>query len=422
MDDSIKSLESEVRYYSRLFPAIFSRASGSYVFCDDGSKYLDFFCGSGSLNYGHNNPVMKQSIIDYLQEDGIINSLDQMTEAKLNFMKNFHEIILKPRDYNYKFQFCGPTGTNSVEAAMKLARKFTGREKIIFFEHSFHGMTYGSMSVSGMQAGKLSKDYTKNSVEISFSENENSIADLKEYLKNCSAEDLPGAIILETIQAEGGMKVGSKEWIESVATIAKKFDILLIIDDIQTGCGRTGTFFSFENMNIRPDIICLSKSLSGYGFPFSINLINPDIDCWNPGEHNGTFRGNNLAFISATRALDYWKTDALSKNIMRCSALVKDYFFSALDLKGLKLRGRGLMFGIESGNEEQNMRLQKTLFKNGILMDTCGYKNNVLKIMPPITISDEDLMNGLDIIHKSVIECSTGEEIIFSNFKLCPNV
>jgi len=422
MNNSIEALESEVRFYSRLFPAIFSKASGAYVFCNDGSKYLDFFCGSGSLNYGHSNPVMKQAVIDYLQGDGIINSLDQMTEAKLKFMKSFYEIILKPRAYNYKMQFCGPTGTNSIEAAMKLSRKFTQREKIIFFEHSFHGMTYGSMSISGMKAGKLNKDYTKNSVEMPFAENENSITILKQYLENCSTGDLPAAIVMETIQAEGGIKVAPKEWIESVAAISKKFGVLLVIDDIQTGCGRTGTFFSFDNMNVKPDIICLSKSLSGYGFPFSMNLINPEIDCWDPGEHNGTFRGNNLAFIAANCALDYWRTDALSKSIMHCAGLIENYFYSDSNLKQVKLNGRGLMFGIESGDEEKNTKLQKTLFKNGILMDTCGYRNNVVKIMPPITISDEDLIKGLDIIHKSIIECPAEEKIFSTNSKSYSNV
>jgi diaminobutyrate-2-oxoglutarate transaminase len=405
IDASIRAKESEVRYYSRLFPVVLSKGSGSYVYDQDGNRYLDFFCGSGSLNYGHSNPVMKQAVIDYLQDDGIINGLDQMTSAKMLFMNNFFETIIVPRGFNYKMQFCGPTGTNCVEAAIKLARKYTGREKIVYFEHSFHGMSYGSMSVSGMKNKKLHKDYTKHTVEMPYAEKPESITNFKRYLQSVSAEELPAAVILETIQAEGGIKVAPKEWLEEVASIARDFGLLLIADEIQTGCGRTGTFFSFENINIKPDIVCLSKSLSGYGFPLSVNLINPAIDCWTPGEHNGTFRGNNIAFVSASRALEYWKTDAFEKKIMNSAAIIDDYFMADSFLRKVRLKGRGLMRGIELRNEEETMHVQKMLFKNGILMDVCGFRDNVIKIMPPITIAQDDLQKGLDIIHQSLLKC-----------------
>jgi diaminobutyrate-2-oxoglutarate transaminase len=404
MENAIESMESEVRYYSRVFPAIFKKATGSFVFDREGRKYLDFFCGSGSLNYGHSNPVMKRAVIDYLEADGIINSLDQMTEAKLGFMKCFYETILKQGGYRYKLQFCGPTGTNSVEAAIKLARKFTGREKIVYFEHSFHGMTYGSMSVSGIRSRKLNAAYTMNTVQMPFAENPESLDMLRTYLRKCMPEDRPAGLILETIQAEGGIRVAPIEWVEAVSAIAREFGVLLIIDDIQTGCGRTGLFFSFAGMDVRPDIVCLSKSLSGYGFPFSMNLIRPELDCWSPAEHNGTFRGNNLAFISATCALLYWKTAAFSQGILQRAELI-DRFFAGFDYLG-KLKGRGLMRGIELQDAAQTSRLQKTLFRNGILMDTCGYEDNVVKIMPPLTISEEDLRRGLDIIRRSMAECS----------------
>ncbi|OQP46204.1 hypothetical protein A4R26_32145 [Niastella populi] len=405
IDASIRAKESEVRYYSRLFPVVFSKGSGSYVYDQEGNGYLDFFCGSGSLNYGHSNPVMKQAVIDYLLADGIINGLDQMTSAKMLFINEFFETIILPRGYNYKMQFCGPTGTNSVEAAIKLARKYTGREKIVYFEHSFHGMSYGSMSVSGMKNKNLHKDYTRHTVEMPYAEKAESIGNFKQYLQSASADNLPAAVILETIQAEGGIRVASKVWLEEVASIARDFGLLLIADEIQTGCGRTGTFFSFESTELKPDIVCLSKSLSGYGFPLSVNLINPAIDCWTPGEHNGTFRGNNIAFVSAAYALQYWKTDAFEKNIMNSAAFIEDYFMSDSFLQKIQLKGRGLMRGIELRNEEEAMQLQRTLFRNGILMDVCGYRDNVVKIMPPVTIAQDDLQKGLDIIHQSLIEC-----------------
>ncbi|MDB2556270.1 diaminobutyrate--2-oxoglutarate transaminase, partial [Flavobacteriaceae bacterium] len=308
-------LESEVRFYSRLFPDIFTKGKGAYLYSDSGEKYLDFFCGSGSLNYGHNEPVMKEKVIEYITNNGVLNSLDQLTRAKVDFMNDFNNNILIPRNMEYKMQFCGPTGTNSVEAALKLARKYTQREKILFFKDSFHGMTYGAMSVSGIKSSNISNDYTKNVTGIPYEDVDPNFDTLKELLKNATKEEIPAAIILETIQAEGGMKTASKEWLEQLQLLAKEHAILLIIDDIQAGCGRTGSFFSFEHTNISPDIICLSKSLSGIGVPFSMNLIKPAIDCWKPGEHNGTFRGNNLAFIAGGEATKYWKTSAFGDTI-----------------------------------------------------------------------------------------------------------
>lgn len=407
MNNFETTLESEVRYYCRLFPTTFCKAKGSYMFDENGKKYIDFFCGSGSLNYGHNNPYIQQTIINYLINDGIINSLDQMTVTKRSFMNRFNDIILKPRNYKYKMQFCGPTGTNSVEASIKLARKFTKREKIIYFQHSFHGMTYGAMSVSGSMNNSLNSFYKQCSIEMPFSDNENSLSTLQNYLDNCDPRDIPAGIILETIQAEGGIKVASQQWLEEVAAFAKNNGILLIIDDIQTGCGRTGHFFSFETYNLNPDIICLSKSLSGYGFPLSMNLIRPEIDCWEPGEHTGTFRGNNLAFLAGNSVLNYWETDDLSSKIIASSRVIEEYFQADDQLKKFNLRGRGLMRGIQLKNSEEAAILQQILFKNGILMDICGYNEDIIKIMPPINISQEDLLLGLEIINKSIFEYET---------------
>jgi diaminobutyrate-2-oxoglutarate transaminase len=396
----MNKLESEVRYYSRIHPVIFSKAKNSIVYDRDNNEYIDFFCGAGSSNYGHNNDAMKGAIIDYLQRDGVINSLDQLTDAKNDFINTFNDTILTPRSLDYKIQFTGPTGTNAVEAALKLARKFTGREKIIYFENSFHGMTYGSMSVSGMNNHKLAADYKTNVVEMPFANKSDSLEILENHLNNCNKVDLPAGIILETIQAEGGVKVAPKEWLEEVARLAKKFEILLIVDEIQTGCGRTGTFFSFEIANITPDIVCLSKSLSGFGLPLSINLLNPKIDCWSPGEHNGTFRGNNLAFIAATVALNMWSDEKFSQGILERSQIMDDFFKS----KNIKLKGKGLMKAFETENSEANDRLRQIIFDNGVLVDTCGPKNNLIKMMPPINISTDNLLDGLNQVYQAILK------------------
>ncbi|KPA16882.1 diaminobutyrate-pyruvate aminotransferase [Candidatus Magnetomorum sp. HK-1] len=297
-------IESEVRKYCRSFPTIFNKAEGYTLTDENGKKYIDFFSGSGSLNYGHNNPIMKQKLLAYINENGIIQGLDMATTAKRMFLKEFYDVILKKRNMTYKLQFPGPTGTNAVEAALKLVRKVSGRKNIVLFTNSFHGMTLGALSVS-FNASKSSVDdgIISNYTEVMpfegfLGKDCNTLDFIESYLKISKAKsDLPAAFILETVQCEGGINVCSAGWLKELEKMLREYEILLIIDDIQAGCGRTGTFFSFETSEIVPDIICLSKSLSGYGLPLSLLLIKPEIDIWQPGEHSGTFRGNNMAFI-----------------------------------------------------------------------------------------------------------------------------
>ncbi len=306
--------ESEVRYYSRIFPAKFSKSKGCYLFDSLGKKYLDFFSGAGTLNYGHNNPLFKKKLISYIENDGITHSLDMATEARSEFIENFQNIILRKRNLEYKIQFTGPTGTDTIEAALKLARKYTGRKNIVYFSNSYHGMSMGSLSITpkrnriGIPVGY--------SVELPFyRENSSDNFTLEQYLKDLDKADYPAAIFLETIQAEGGINVASSEWLKRIETIANQNGILLVVDDVQVGVGRAGEFFSFERAEIKPDIVCLSKSIGGYGLPLSIMLLKPHLDVWEAGEHTGTFRGFNLAFVTANEAiLQYWKDDKFVKN------------------------------------------------------------------------------------------------------------
>lgn len=405
MNENMNSLESEVRYYCRLFPDVFSTAIGSHMYSTDRKKYLDFFCGSGSLNYGHNEPGMKSALINYISSNGVINSLDQMTDAKISFIETFNKVILEPRNLQYRMQFCGPTGTNAIEASIKLARKFTGREKIAYFENSFHGMTYGAMSISGIKSKNLNPEYRKNTICFPYATDKNSIEDLRKYVEVCDSLELPAAIVLETLQAEGGMRVASPDWLTSIQTLCRENRILLIVDDIQAGCGRTGTFFSFEGLDVYPDIVCLSKSLSGIGLPLSINLVKPEIDCWNPGEHNGTFRGNNLAFVAATSALGFWDLDYhFEEQINEKSSYLQSNFTYLNNNLEVQLTGKGLMRGLRFRSPSNSVAVQKRLFEKGLLVDTCGIDNQVVKVMPPLNISTVDLKEGLVIINRVLHE------------------
>ncbi len=310
-----ETLESEVRSYCRSWPAVFDRAQGSVMYDEDGRRHLDFFAGAGSLNYGHNNPVLKRALIDYLLRDGVTHGLDMSTVAKRTFLSTFQDLVLRPRDLPYKVMFPGPTGTNAVEAALKLARKVKGREAIVSFTNAFHGMSLGSLAVTGNAfkragAGIPLVHGTPMPFDNYF---EGTVPDFLWFERlledQGSGLNKPAAVIVETVQGEGGINVARPEWLRALKELCERQDMLLIVDDIQMGCGRTGAFFSFEESGIVPDIVTVSKSISGYGLPMSLCLFRPELDVWEPGEHNGTFRGNNPAFVTATAALEAYWTD-----------------------------------------------------------------------------------------------------------------
>ncbi|BAQ09045.1 diaminobutyrate tetraphosphatase [Bacillus sp. OxB-1] len=406
--------ESQVRSYSRSFPTVFKKAKGYKMWDADGKEYIDFFAGAGALNYGHNNEKMKQKLIEYILEDGISHSLDMGTEVRAQFLQRFHDVILKPRNLNYKIMFPGPTGTNTVESALKIARKATGRQNIISFTNGFHGMTLGALSVTGNSFNREGAGVPlTNTVAMPFDtflDEGDSIAYLKQYLRNAgSGMDLPAAVILETVQGEGGINAASFEWLQEIEKICRQHDMLLIVDDVQAGCGRTGTFFSFEPAGIQPDVVCLSKSIGGYGLPFAITLIKPEYDTWGPGEHNGTFRGNNLAIVAATEALSHWETDEFTEAIQEKSKIIKARMETIVD-KYPQLqataRGRGFMRGIAcgEGKEDYAGKICAKAFEKGLIIETSGPSGEVVKFLGSLTIDEEGLHKGFDILEEAIEE------------------
>ncbi|MFD3271840.1 diaminobutyrate--2-oxoglutarate transaminase [Paenibacillus dendritiformis] len=407
------SLESEVRSYCRSFPAVFTKAQGYKLWDDDNREYIDFFAGAGALNYGHNNRSMKRKLLDYIQQDGVTHSLDMATKAKEQFLKKFHQVILEPRGLAYKVMFPGPTGANTVESALKLARKVTGRSTVFSFTNAFHGMTLGALSVTGnkfkRQGAGIPLHHT---VSMPYDGYLGPDIDTLDYMENYmndsgSGVSRPAAIIVETVQGEGGINEASNEWLQRLERICRSHEIVLIVDDVQMGCGRTGTFFSFERAGITPDIVCLSKSIGGYGLPMALTLIRPDLDIWEPGEHNGTFRGNNLAFITAAVALDYWSNERFTQEIMAKGKVIRSCLEELVaqypELQGTA-RGRGLMQGIAFGIPGMAERLCARAFARGLIMETSGTDSEVAKIMPPLTIDDTGLLAGLDILRTCVKE------------------
>ncbi|NEO98270.1 MAG: diaminobutyrate--2-oxoglutarate transaminase [Symploca sp. SIO2E9] len=405
-------LESNVRSYCRLFPTVFKKAQGAFLEDQEGIKYIDFLSGVGTLNYGHNNPQLKQRLFDYLESDGIVHGLDLATVAKQEFLEAFEGIILKPRQLNYKVQFPGPTGTNAVEAALKLTRNITGRETVIAFSNGYHGVTLGSLAttanISQREAAGIA---TAGVTFIPYDGYLGSGIETTEYLEKVVSDPgsgvaVPAAVIVETIQGAGGVNVASFEWLRSLEKICRKYQIILIVDDIQVGCGRTGSFFSFEEIGISPDIVTISKSLSGFGLPFSLVLIKPELDQWKPGKHSGTFRGPNLAFVTAKAALEiYWQDDSLSASVkqkgkimrLRLEQIAQNYWDS-----GFSVRGRGMIQGLDCKDGNLANRVIGTAFANGLIMETAGAQGQVIRCLPPLTISEEVLEQGLNLLENSV--------------------
>jgi diaminobutyrate-2-oxoglutarate transaminase len=412
MTDVFDRLESNVRSYCRSFPATFHSARGATLIDVEDREFIDFFSGAGALNYGHNPPALKQELIRYLSNDGVLHALDMSTTAKARFLETFERLILQPRGLDYKIMFPGPTGTNSVEVALKLARKATERHNIISFTNGFHGMTLGSLSLTG-NGGKRSGAGVPlgNVTHMPFCGYHGTDTDTISLLERVLADtssgtDLPAAFVLETVQAEGGVNVASRSWLQAVADLAHQYGVLLIVDDIQVGCGRSGPFFSFEPFDLQPDIVCLSKSLSGYGLPMSLTLVRPEHDVLEPGEHNGTFRGHNAAFVTATAAIEtFWSNSQLTQKVKRDAEKVRDALLSLeseFESEVVEVRGRGMIQGIEFKNPNVAQAVSHHAFESGLLIETAGPSDEVLKTLPPLTIAPDQLAKGLEIVRESV--------------------
>ncbi|MCR4269329.1 diaminobutyrate--2-oxoglutarate transaminase [Nitratireductor sp. ZSWI3] len=404
--------ESEARSYCRSFPAVFVKAEGATLTDKSGRVYIDFLAGCSTLNYGHNDPDMKRALIEHIERDGLAHGLDMHTDAKAEFLKTFERLILRPRDMDHRVMFTGPTGANAVEAALKAARKATGRQNVIAFTNGFHGVTLGALAATGNGyhrggAGVPLQHVTHMPYEGAMGD-EIDTADLLNRLlaEPSSGVEKPAAILLETVQGEGGLNAASRDWIRRIGEIAHAHGALLIVDDIQAGCGRAGHFFSFEEMGISPDIITLAKSLSGYGLPFAAMLVKPKYDVFGPAEHNGTFRGNNHAFVTARVALEkFWADDAFRAAIAERSDYLEQRLRKiAVAVPGARVKGRGMMMGVDVGSGDTAGEICRRAFRDGLVIETSGAHDEVVKVLCPLTIDEETFARGLDILEAAAIE------------------
>ncbi|MBO4521653.1 MAG: aspartate aminotransferase family protein, partial [Methanomicrobium sp.] len=408
-----EKFESNVRSYCRKYPVVFSKAKGSLLFDQNGNEYIDFLCGAGSCNYGHNNDYIKGKVIEYLQNDGLVHGLDMYSVAKGEFIECLQNSVLIPRGYDYKVLFPGPTGTNSVEVALKIARKVKGRSNILALMGGFHGMSLGSLALTTERTARDACGVALGNVthvpHPSMMKNFDTIEYIDMLLTNDhSGVDKPAAIIVEAVQGEGGINILSNEWLIRIRELCDKHDMLLILDDIQTGCCRTGGFFSFERAGIKPDIVVMAKSIGGMGLPCAITLVKPEYDVLLPGEHNGTFRGFQPAFVAGKAAIELMLRDNLEAESVRKGRIIEEFLANRLPSIDSRLtyRGLGVMWGIDCGEmpagTSQNVR--KLCFENGLILELSGREDTVIKIMPPVTVPDATLMQGLEILVKVIAE------------------
>ena len=413
MNETFEKYESNIRSYCRKWPVEFVSAKGSIYKDTEGNEYIDFFDGAGALNYGHNPDYIKEKLIKYLESDGIVHALDMYTVPKENFINYFEEKILKPRKLDYKIAFPGPTGTNSIELALKLARKVKQRPYIWAFTGAFHGMTLGALALTTESAARKAAGVPLNyTVHIpapySMGGNFDSIAYMEQLLSDDhSGYEKPAAIIIETVQQEGGIHVFSKEFLKDLRALCDKYDILLICDEVQIGCSRSGTFFSFERADIVPDIVCMSKSIGGYGIPFAVTLLKKELDVFKPGEHNGTFRGCQLSMVAGLAALEMTVEQDIPAQVRRKEKIVKEYLDKEIKplLKGkMEIRGIGLSWGIEFNDGKLARAVLDKCFEKKLIIELAGSYDSVLKIMPSLVIEDELLLKGLNILKESIQE------------------
>lgn len=413
MNETFEKYESNIRSYCRKWPVEFVSAKGSIYKDTEGNEYIDFFDGAGALNYGHNPDYIKEKLIKYLESDGIVHALDMYTVPKENFINYFEEKILKPRKLDYKIAFPGPTGTNSIELALKLARKVKQRPYIWAFTGAFHGMTLGALALTTESAARKAAGVPLNyTVHIpapySMGGNFDSIAYMEQLLSDDhSGYEKPAAIIIETVQQEGGIHVFSKEFLKDLRALCDKYDILLICDEVQIGCSRSGTFFSFERADIVPDIVYMSKSIGGYGIPFAVTLFKKELDVFKPGEHNGTFRGCQLSMVAGLAALEMTVEQDIPAQVRRKEKIVKEYLDKEIKplLKGkMEIRGIGLSWGIEFNDGKLARAVLDKCFEKKLIIELAGSYDSVLKIMPSLVIEDELLLKGLNIVKESIQE------------------
>jgi diaminobutyrate-2-oxoglutarate transaminase len=389
--------ESRVNVYGAAVGRMMQTASGPYLYDTEGRAFFDLFSSAGVCNFGHNHPTLKRKLISYLEKDGLVHGLDYFSASKNRFMDLLENLILPPTEKGrYHYYFSPPAGTLAIEAALKYARKFTGRQELACFTNGFHGLTPNALSLTG-NAAKRRAAYCAlpHAIRLPYEgycgSDFDSVAHYRKLLSDPSGgADLPAALVLETVQAEGGCHTATARWHTDVLNLCRELRIVSIVDDIQAGIGRTESYFSFASLGpVWPDIICLSKSLSGMGLPLSLVMMRKELDVLEVGENSGTFRGNCLAVESAANTLELFADPSFQEIYRHNQKVLADFAQKLEHDLDLQVRGRGLLRGVVMPRAEEARQLVSQLRDQNILVETCGGAPEVIKIMPPISTDPE---------------------------------
>lgn len=417
------NLEGNNRSYPQSIPVAFERALGTIIEDVDRNRFIDFFAGCGVLNVGHNNPDVMTDIEK--QQKKLIHSLDFPTPVKIEFMEELNARLPLELRGKMKINFCGPAGTDAVEAAMKIAKINTQRHTVVAFQGSYHGMTSGALSVTAHLHHRKQMPSLEPGVHFfPFSycyrcqfdkKPESCNLECSKYLRTalenpCSGVEKPAAIIVEPVQGEAGTVVPREGFLEDIVKMGNEFDIPVIFDEIQAGFYRTGPLFSFENFKALPDIITLSKGLGGIGMPIAITLYRKSLDTWAKATHAGTFRGNQMSIAAGLSALKFAKRNNLEDYVKKLGAKMLEH------LKGIQekskfigdVRGIGLFMGIEYVKDKESKepfpeivgQLRKKCYENGLLVEVGGHYSNVLRFLPPLITTEKIAENALAIYER----------------------
>lgn len=407
--------ESNARAYPRRLPVVIRSGCGVWVKDVDGREYIDCLAGAGALALGHNHPALVDAIRRALDDEAPMQTLDLPTPLKDRFTDELFTSL--PTDFgsDYKIQFCGPSGSDAIEAALKLVKTATGKRGILAFHGAYHGMTQGSLSVSGDSGPRQPiSGLAAETHFLPFPLDRNcpfglggdaGAAMSARYVENTLADQKSGAssiaaMIIEPVQGEGGVNPAPDKWLCDIRTLTRRHAIPLILDEVQTGLGRTGRLYAFEHAGVMPDVLVLSKAIGG-GLPLAVVVYHRSLDTWTPGAHAGTFRGNQLAFASGAAAIRFVRQQGLAEHAAKQGARLRAALEEAVAEAGAAatVRGRGLMLGVavdegsdmRESNSEFAARIQRECLRCGLIVELGGRGGAVVRFLPPIIVSENEV-------------------------------
>src|SRR5882757_4360565 len=419
--------ESNARVYPRHFPFAVAEAAGSFVRDLDGNVFIDFLAGAGVLSFGHNHPEL---VAAATKQMGVFtHGLDMASPAKDAFTEAQLSMLPAGMRDRVKIQFCGPTGANAVDAAIKLVKTATGRGDIVAFQGGFHGSSHVGMALTGnlSQKGPIANGMPGvHFFPFASGGSCPAGADPVSWDANCAAFleyaltdpnggiPLPAAVIMEMVQGEGGVNPATREFVQRVRRLTRELGVVLIVDEVQTGCGRTGSWFAFEQYDIEPDVVVASKALSGMGLPVAIILYGRELDVWKPGAHSGTFRGNQLAFAAGVKAVEMFRRDDILGNVRARGEQISRRLAPLCSHPGVvEVRGRGLMWGIElrapgDGRSagEFAEQVQARALRNGLILELGGRDDRVVRMLPPLNVTEQVVDVALTILLDAIEHAS----------------